>query len=73
MQDPSGIPHGSCIVQDPGLLPAQMRNASPLGPLTHSGSVQLDAGIGTPPDVSLSDDSLGLTPPKADNKRANSR
>ena len=46
---------------------ADARDPSPLGPLLdNNGQAYVVAGasIGTPPDVSLSDDSLGLTPPK---------
>ena len=64
MQDSSGILHGSAaMVSDPRTM-AVAREASPLGPLLNSGSNFIGAAIHTSPDVSLSDDSLGLTPPE---------
>ena len=67
MHDPSGIPHGSSSVNDHGPQ-AQLRVASPLGPLLHSGPIVATQQMNTGSDVSLSDDSLGLTPPKPDKR-----
>ena len=68
MQESSGIPHGSAAMVPDQRTMVAARAESPLGPLTASNdpaaAASLDATIHTPPDVSLSDSSLGLTPPK---------